>query len=166
MNWYCVHAKPKKEPLLAHYLEESLGLEVFLPQVQVNKVIRRVRKKVSMPMFPRYLFCRFDLADSFRAVRYGPDSLGLVSCSGLAVPVKEEIIESLKEQEGELLVSSLFDDSLQEGDQVEVLGGPLQGMMGTVLKDLSQGSRVAILLSLLNCDAKVVISRSLVSTSS
>lgn len=164
MNWYCVHVKPKKEPLLAHYLEESLGLEVFLPRVKVSKVIRRVRKKVSLPMFPRYLFCRFDLAESFRAVRYSPDSLGLVSCSGLPVPVKGEVVEILKEQEGELLVSSLFDDSLKEGDQVQVLDGPLQGMMGTVLKDLSQGSRVAILLSLLNCDAKVVIPRSLVST--
>lgn len=164
MNWYCVHTKPKKEPLLANYLEESLGLEVFLPQVKVSKIIRRVKRKVELPMFPRYLFCRFDLADSFRAVRYSPDSLGLVSCGGLPVPVQGNIVESLKEQEGELLVASLFDDSLKEGDHVQVLGGPLQGMMGTVLKDLNQGSRVAILLSLLNCDAKVVISRSLVST--
>lgn len=164
MNWYCVQTKAKREPLLANYLEESLGLETYLPQVKVKKVIRRVKKTVSLPLFPRYLFCRFDLANSFRAVRYSPDSLGLVTRSGLPIEVQNSVVESLRSTEGELLVSQLFDDTLKAGDSVHVLAGPLQGMMGTVLRDLNQGNRVAILMSLLNSDVKVEIDRSLVST--
>ena len=73
MNWYCIHTKPKKEKLVEHYLLNELGLETYYPRLKRKKTIRRVRREVLEPLFPRYLFCRLDLAQSYRAGTYGRD---------------------------------------------------------------------------------------------
>ena len=76
MNWYCVNSKTKRESSVGAFLEGSYGLEVLCPQFETLKVIRRVKRKVTMPLFPGYLFCRFDLATHYRAVRFAHDALG------------------------------------------------------------------------------------------
>lgn len=166
MDWYCVHAKSKKELSVAQFLEESHGLEVYYPQMQVTKIIRRVKRKVRVPLFPGYLFCRFDFAQHYRAVRYAHDALGLVSYGGQAATLDDAIIEQIRDQVGDVLVSALFEDRLKVGDVVRVLDGPMQGMMGTVLRDLCDSDRVHILMSLLNSEVRVNISRSLVALES
>jgi len=160
MEWYCVHAKAKRESSVANFLEDTYDLETFCPLFEKVKVIRRVKRKVTLPLFPGYLFCRFEFAKYYRAVRYAHHALGLVSCGGKPVIVHDEIVAQLKDQIGDLMVSAAMDDQLREGDQVKVLGGPMQGMGGTVLKELGDSDRVAVLMTLLNGDVRVVISRS------
>ena len=71
MNWYCIHTKPKKEKLVEHYLQNELGLETYYPRLKRKKTIRRIRHEVLEPLFPRYLFCKLNLTESYRAVTYG-----------------------------------------------------------------------------------------------
>ncbi|WP_432214597.1 transcription termination/antitermination NusG family protein, partial [Salmonella enterica] len=69
MKWFCVYTKPQRETYVASYCRDTLGLECYLPQLRQHRTIRRKRQLVTSPLFPRYLFCRFDLGAAYRAVR-------------------------------------------------------------------------------------------------
>jgi transcriptional antiterminator RfaH len=125
-------------------------------------VIRRQRKFVVGPLFPRYLFCRFDARISFRAVRYAPEVINVVSAGQAPALVSDALIEDLKRwSSGENGVITLR-PTLRVGDQVEITSGPLQGLPGIITSDCSERDRVTVLLSILQCGAQLNVDRSLV----
>lgn len=69
MPWYAVSTKPHQEKQAEAHIKQW-GIECLLPLLKVSKVIRRTRKTVIQPLFPGYLFARFDLARHYRAVSY------------------------------------------------------------------------------------------------
>ncbi|MBK1877933.1 transcription termination/antitermination protein NusG [Pelagicoccus mobilis] len=160
MEWYCIHTKPQKELSLASYLGDVLGLEVYYPRFRTKKVTRRVKRMVVQPLFPRYLFCRFNLAEHFRSVQFARNSLGPVHCGNSPVAVCSATIERMKEEFGEVLSESPTDTGFCSGDCIRILDGPMQGVTGTVLKNLGAGERVEVLLDFLNCDTRVNIATS------
>ena len=101
MNWYCVHTRPLKESQTVSYLQESLGLETYFPRLKRQRTIRRVRRIVTSPLFPRYLFCRFDSSDRYRAVRYAPEVIDVVSFGESPTIVSDAVIAELKSWAGE-----------------------------------------------------------------
>lgn len=156
MNWYCVHTKPRREKTLVAYCQEQLGLEAFYPLLRQHRRIRRVMRSVSSPLFPRYAFCRYDPAISYRAVRYAPDALGVVQLGDQPTIVGDDLIEELKLWTGE---GAVIESTLQPGDPVEIVEGPMRGLTAVVMRAASDRDRVEILLSLLQNHAQVVISR-------
>ncbi len=159
-NWYCVHTKPRKERPVASYLRETLQLETYFPQLRQYRTIRRVRRLVTAPLFPRYLFCRFDLAASYRAVRYSPDTIEVVQFGESPAVVENSLIDELKVWAGEAFDIIDVRSPLQSGDQVEVIDGPMRGLSGKILRSNDDRDRVAILLSILECGVQISISRS------
>lgn len=160
MNWYCIHTKPTKETLSQRYLGETLGLETYFPKLRETKRIRRVRREVTSPLFPRYLFCRFDPADSYRAVQYAPDVLGVVSFGGTPTIVGSDLIEELRRWAGESLDVVTIRPGLQPGDHVEIVAGPMCGLQAVILHGMRDTERVAVLLTALNFSARTIIDRS------
>ncbi len=60
LPWFALHVWSRRESLTASHLQGQ-GYECFLP---LTKSIRRWSdrmKEVEQPLFPGYLFCRFDL---------------------------------------------------------------------------------------------------------
>jgi transcription antitermination factor NusG len=160
MNWYCVHTKPKRESIVAEYCRTNLGLETYYPRLRQQKTIRRVRRVVTSPLFPRYFFCRFDPGVSYRAVRYAPDTIEVVQSGGEPTAVPESILAELQRWAGEGVDIFTIKRPLQPGDQVEIVDGPLQGLHAVVTHNAEDRDRVAVLLSLLQCSAPTTISRS------
>src|SRR5271154_5304785 len=80
--WLCVHTRPRKEAAAERYCREVLGFDTFYPRLKRLKTIRRVKRWAVGPLFPRYFFCRLNLAHSFRAVQYAPQVLGVVNFGG------------------------------------------------------------------------------------
>jgi transcriptional antiterminator RfaH len=160
VNWYCVHTKPQREEQVAAYCRSNLGLETYYPKLRQHKTIRRVRKLVTSPLFPRYFFCRFDPVAHYRAVRYAPDTLDLVHLGSAPAIVSSDIISELRAWAGEALDIITIRSPLRPGDPVEITDGPLQGLHAVILHSSEDRDRVAILLSLLDCDAQMTISRS------
>ena len=161
MNWFCVHTKPGKELLVERYLRDELQLEPYFPRLQRKKTIRRVKRTVTEALFQRYLFCRFDPATSYRAVRYGQDVIGIVSNGDKPTIVSDATIQKLKSWAGEedsILV--LEPDSIASGDTVKITDGPMQGLEAIFLEETSQGERVTILLNLMNAETRAQIDRS------
>ncbi len=160
MNWYCLHTRPLKEAQAANYLSDTLGLETYFPRLKRERVVRRVRRTHVKPLFPRYLFCRFDPAFQYRAARYAPDVVDVVRFGEGPAIVQEAIIQDLKLWAGEAVDVITIDPPLAAGDEVIVIDGPMRGLHALVLRDCDDRDRVAVLLATLECGAQVNISRS------
>lgn len=159
VNWYCLHTKPKREAAVAEYCATSLGLETYLPRLQQHRTIRRVRRLVTSPLFPRYLFCRLDLGTHYRAVRYAPDALDLVHLGSGPAAVPDPLIGDLRTWaggDGDLL---RLPSPLRPGDSVEITDGPMRGLSAVILRAEDEKDRVAILLSALQSGIPATISR-------
>jgi transcriptional antiterminator RfaH len=159
VNWYCIHTRPKKEEQVAAYCRDTLALETYYPRLRQQKTIRRQRRQVVSPLFPRYLFCRFEPSASYRSVRYAPDAIDLVHVGTKPAVVTDRLIAELKHWAGDAIDIVTIHPPLRPGDPVEITEGPLTGF-ATILHTSDDRDRVAILLSLLQCGAQMVISRS------
>jgi transcription antitermination factor NusG len=160
VNWFCIHSKPQKESQIANYCREKLGLETYYPRLRQTKTIRRVRRSVTSPLFPRYLFCRFDLSLAYRAVRYAPDVLDLVHTGSEPSVVSDALIDDLRSWAGEELDVITICSPLTAGDTVEVVDGPMRGLSAVILHASDDRDRVAVLLTILQHGAQMTLSRS------
>ncbi len=142
------------------YIRNELGLETFFPRLRRKKTVRRVRREVTEALFPRYLFCKLDLAESLRAVTYGRDVINIVNAGGVPIRVSEATIRQIRDWTGkDDDVLAIEPSPVKKGDRVRVVDGPMQGFEAIFMGDVSRGERVAILLDLMNAEAKTEIDR-------
>jgi len=165
MNWYCIHTKPQRENYAAEQLAENLSLEVYFPRIRRQKIVRRMRRVVAEPLFPQYLFCRFDLLTEYRAVRYTREVTDVLNFGQNPAVVSDTLIEELKSW------SCAADQTSAEpifscGERVEIIDGPMQGLEAVIMRERRGGDRVAVLLSILGCDAQLTIRSSLLAKAS
>ncbi len=160
MNWYCLYTRPKKEARVAEHCQSVLGLDTYFPRVREQRVIRRVKRIVEGPLFPRYVFCRFETARSYRAVRFAPDVLDLVHAGKKPAVVDCRLIDELQSWAGDSLDLVNLQPALQAGETVEITTGPMRGLKATILRAADDRERVAILLSMLQYEAQLLVSRS------
>jgi transcriptional antiterminator RfaH len=158
-QWYCIRTKPLRELPIARYLQEVLGLETFFPRLKREKTIRRVRRIMTGPLFPRYLFCRFVPAQHFRAVRYAQEVTEIVSRGDQPTPVDDGLIHELKAWAEEAVDMITVKPGLLPGDAVAISGGLMRGLHGVFLHEMNDRDRVAILLSTLGGDARIIVNR-------
>jgi transcriptional antiterminator RfaH len=161
VNWYCVHTRPRKEEQVASYLGSALGRKTYFPKITRQKTIRRVRRIVSGPLFPRYLFCQMELTAHYRAVRYAPEVIDIVNFGERPAIVSESIIEELMSWAGEKIDIINLQPLLKPGELVEITGGPMRGLHATIMNQRNDGERVAVLLTMLQYGAQMIIDRSL-----
>jgi transcriptional antiterminator RfaH len=159
-RWLCVHTRPRRESAAEQYCRETLGLDTYYPRLKHLKTIRRVKRWIVGPLFPRYFFCRLNLAQNFRAVQYAPQVIGVVSFGGRPTPVDDAIIDQIKQWAGKAVDILTVRAGFRPGDLVEIADGPLRGLQAVVLQEMSDHDRVAVLLSTLGCQARLIVSRS------
>lgn len=152
-----MRSQPRKEQLAEDQLRRQ-GFKAFLPKVP--KVVRRPTRTetVSAPFFPGYLFVRLDLnVDRWRSVNGTIGVLGLVSFGDRPAAAPAGLIEdlvALAADNGEVR----FDHVFAKGDQVRVIGGPLNGHVGT-FEAMGPQERVYVLLKLLNQETRVEVAK-------
>ena len=159
MNWYCVYTKPKKEGQVEAYCRTFLGLETFYPQLREYATVRQIRRLVLEPLFPRYFFCRFEPAEFYRAVLYAPDALDIVNLAGGPAIVGDALIAELRQWVEDRFKARISRSPLSSGESVKIIDGPLRGLAAVILHARNDQDRVAILLSLLDGEAKISIKR-------
>ncbi len=157
MPWYCLYTKPQAEAQVAAYCRSVLGTEVYLPQLRHHQLVRRRRRIVTGPLFPRYLFCHIEPAVSYRAVRYAPSVVDIVERSGAPAIVRDELISDLRRWAGELLDTTQPHHPWHVGEQVRIAEGPLLGVTGTIVHLAEDRDRVDLLLHLLHEGARISI---------
>src|SRR6267378_4738024 len=92
--WFAIRVRSRRETMTAAQLEGQ-GFECFLP---LYKSIRRWSdrlKELEQPLFPGYLFCRFDFQNR-RPIITTPGVLQIVGYGRTAISVSDEEIQSLQ----------------------------------------------------------------------
>ena len=156
-RWYLVVAQPHNEVRALTNLDRQ-GFEAFLPVYRTTVRHARKIRTVKAPLFPRYLFCRFDvLRDPWSRVRssFGVSCLLMSGERPLAVP--HGVVEGLQDSvDGEGLVR--LDDGLQVGRRVRLMEGPFVNLVG-VLHRLDDHGRVSVLLDIMGSTIPVRLHR-------
>ena len=155
MNWYAIHTQPHQETLSESSLQR-LGIEIFFPRLQQRKIIRRVARTITAPLFPGYLFARFNMDTNFRAVNYARGVRRIVSFGPVPAMVDESIIESIKsrlKEDGTALQGPIF----RPGQTVRIQGGAFEGLEAVFERELSDRQRAMVLLQVLSGQTRLIV---------
>lgn len=141
LSWYAVWTRSRHEATVAGQLEGK-GIEAFLPTLPRWSRWKDRRKRVDWPLFPGYCFARIDPRASL-AVRTCAGVVGLVATNGRPASIPEAEIDGIRR----LVTSDLQYDPcplIHEGDSVEVVSGPLRGVLGRLVR---KGAHARLVLS-------------------
>ena len=164
-HWYLVRTKTGKERWVRDQLANVVP-EVFLPLLKA-KAPRWGRMAVSIaPLFPCYVFARFDLQRQYFDVKYMTGVRALVSAGVDPIAVPAAIVSEIRDR-GVDDVIEIPDKPFGTGERVVVVEGPFRGFEAIFQRYISGAERVAILLSAVESSGlRVVLSASAVAKDS
>ena len=163
--WYLVRSKTGKERWVRDQLANVVP-EVFLPMLKA-KAPRWGRMVVSIaPLFPCYVFARFDLQRQYFDVKYMAGVHAIVSAGIDPLAVPAAVVSEIRRR-GVDDVIEIPDKPFGTGERVVVVEGPFRGFEAIFQRYLSGAERVAILLSAVESGGlRVVLSASAVAKDS
>ena len=158
LAWYCARTKPKHEHIAAANVRKNLGLEVFLPQLRMERVTRRCLVRSVEPLFPGYVFVHCTFEPGLSDVRYANGVSTIVQFGGRIPTIAEAVIEELRMSFGsdELLTVG---DHLSPGAEVVLMDGAFVGMRASVLCSMPVKRRVQVLFEILGRPTTVEVDR-------
>ena len=132
-QWYAIQTRPRHEKSAAAELEQK-GIATFLPLVtQIHRWSDR-RKKVELPLFPRYAFVNIEPTPANRvSVLRTIGVLSFVGSHNQGAPIPEGQIQGIRS----LLANRIpFSPHffLKVGQRVRIRGGCLEGMEGILIR--------------------------------
>ncbi|MCU0784770.1 MAG: hypothetical protein MUF81_12165 [Verrucomicrobia bacterium] len=158
LAWYCARTKPKHEHIAAANVRKRLSLEVFHPQLRIERVTRRGVVRVIEPLFPCYIFVRCAIEEKLNEIQRTNGISSLVHFGNRIPTVEDSVIGELQECfEAESPLT--LDDCLTPGDEVVVGEGAFAGMSAFVLRVLPARQRVQVLLDVLGRPTPVEVDR-------
>lgn len=125
--WYALRVRANFEGTVLRQVE-GLGWEGFLPQYSVGQ---RAGERLR-PLFPGYVFSRFDLSDQGRMVRVR-GLVHIVSNGGRPESIPEQEIETVRQVLRSGLLASPY-PKLAKGQRVVIEAGPLAGLEGVIMR--------------------------------
>jgi transcriptional antiterminator RfaH len=146
MAWYCVRSQPKHEHVAAANLRRNRGFEVLNPRIRFKRPTCRGLIWVIEPVFPTYLFARFDWSSSLNTVIHTHGVSGVVHFGSHWPILPDQVIQELQELVGPEEVRVL-ERRVRVGDEVEIIGGGFAGLSGVVTRVMPARERVAVLMN-------------------
>jgi len=131
-HWFALWTRSRHEQVVREQLQQK-GIETFLPTVTRWSRWKDRKKKIDWPLFPGYCFARFDPRHR----------LPVLTCTGVVTIISFEGGEPAPIPDVEIAgVRQLVESDLQfdpcplihEGMQVEVMHGPLKGVIGRLVR--------------------------------
>lgn len=113
-------------------------------------------KTVEFPLFPGYIFCRFDVARHLPILKTS-GVVSIVSFGKQLISVDEAeiaVIQAIQLSGAEVTPWPY----LRVGQRVRIVGGPLYGLEG-ILRDLHDGHRLVLSVTMLQRSVAVEITR-------
>jgi len=135
---------------------QSKGYEDFLPLYRSRRQWSDRTKELEFPLFPGYLFCRFDYSDRL-PVLITPGVKSVVTCGKIPAPVACEEVESLRRVVASGAAAEPW-PYLSVGQKVQVREGPLAGLEGLLLQ-VKNSYRIVLSVELLRRSVAVELDR-------
>lgn len=140
-RWFAVWTRSRHERAVFDQLTER-GIEAFLPTVLRWSRWKDRRKRIDWPLFPGYCFARIESSGRLAVLKCA-GAVSIVSFDGQPAPVPDQEIEGIRT----LVNSALPYDPcpmLKAGTTVEVVHGPLKGVVGKLQR---KGPHMRLVLS-------------------
>jgi transcription antitermination factor NusG len=157
-NWYALHVKARFEKYVAGQLQQK-GFETLLPTYISRRKWSDRTKSISLPLFPGYIFCSFNLNARLPIV-ITPGVMAILGAGRTPTPVEQSQISAIRHvmQSGVRVEPCSF---LSVGTRVLVESGPLAGLEGFVLR-IKGSERLVISIGLLMRSMAVEVDRNCV----
>jgi len=160
--WYALRVQQRLAKAVSISLRGK-GYEEFLPlcHSRSDLIGSGNRKQQDTPLFPGYLFCRFDVRDRLLPILTTPGVMSIVGIGKTPVPVSDEEIDSIKT----VIRSGLHSKAapfLPNGSKVVLETGPLSGLEGVVI-GFAESCHLIVSVTLLHRSISVEIDSSWVS---
>lgn len=139
-QWFAMRATYKREFVARDYLA-SKGIEVFVPMKREIKVVRGIKRKLTVPAINSLIFV-YARKEELQQAKFGVEYLQYLTrkLDGQNIPiivpnrqmeqfrqlVEDDTIDKIYYAPGELNVT--------QGTKVRVHGGPMDGVEGVLLK--------------------------------
>jgi len=161
-RWYVIYTKTNEEDRADKNLT-AWGVESFYPRFRKKQLNEFTGKATyfSRPLFPRYVFARFDAETLLHKVLNTRGVQQVLSIDYAPIPVDDEIVALIQSRvDGDGFVC--LDEPFKHGDEVRIKDGSLKGLNGVFDRTMKDKSRVMIFLTTINYQASVVVERDLV----
>src|SRR6266852_7039081 len=145
-QWFAVWTRSRHEQVVREQLERK-NIVAFLPTITRWSRWKDRKKKIDWPLFPGYCFARFDPLDTLPVLKC-TGVVNIVSFEGKPASIPDFEVESIR-----LLVGSelQYDPCplIREGMMVEVVYGPLRGVVGRLMRKDAQKARLVLSVDLI-----------------
>ena len=161
-QWYVLHTKPKQEER-ANCNLVAWGVETLHPKLKTRRhnEFTGVPTYVTQPLFPRYLFAKFNAREQLSKILFTRGVHNVVCFGNSPISVSEEIIDLIRariDQNGVVKTS----DDLKPGDRVVISAGPLRNLTGVFERQVKGNDRVMILLTAIGYQGHLEVDRNLI----
>jgi transcription antitermination factor NusG len=146
-RWYALCTRSRHEKKVAAVLSDR-GFDEYLPLISRESQWHDRRKRILWPLFPGYVLARFSPEEAGAVVGV-PGVVSVVSVAGSPAPIPESDISNIRalvaaaDATGSLPESEVL---LEEGQRVEIIRGPFQGVRGIVIE--RRGARITMQVGL------------------
>jgi transcription antitermination factor NusG len=154
-SWYALYVRSRREKNV-HTLLEAKQHEAFLPLFHSRHKWADRWKTVSLPLFPGYVFCRFE-PESRPCVLATSGIIDVVRLGSEPAPIDPTEMLAIQRIASSPLMTEPY-AGLIKGCQVSMRGGPLSGVTGTLL-EVQKRCRLVVSIELLGRSVLVEIDR-------
>lgn len=133
-DWYALYTRHQHEKIVARVLG-SKGIEVFLPLYTAVHRWKDRDKKLSLPLFPCYVFFQ-NPSERWQSILTTPGVHSIVGVAKRPATIPFLEIEAIKSVVGSCLKLEPH-PFLHCGDRVRLTAGPLEGLEGLLVRKKS-----------------------------
>lgn len=152
-RWFALVIHQYKREQCEQMLRQ-LGYEYFSPCTGIVRELSDRQKRMQVPLFPGYIFCRFN-PEKRLALLQVPGILGVVGSGKQLLEVDRNEIEAIRMALASKLPIEPFNE-IVPGQKVKVMQGPLRGLKGRLVRIETQ-SRLLLSVTMLNRTVSVEV---------
>ena len=155
-SWFAIHTRSKHESVVSSALHGK-GYQEFLPLYRVRRCWSHRTAELDVPLFPGYLFCRFDPNGRILPILTTPGVVSIVGAGRVPIPVPADEIAAIHAVLRSGLAAQPY-PYLKVGSRVYLESGPFAGIEGIVL-NVNKKYRLVVSVTLLQRSVAVEIDR-------
>jgi transcriptional antiterminator RfaH len=157
-RWYVIYTNIKCE-FRANMGLKAKGFETFLPYIRKRIRHGRYTNVVDRPVFPRYLFIKFDVEKDewFHPIKSTDGVEDLIRNDNIPVRIPEQQIERLRYSQacGDFDTTKKPVSAYMAGEIVRIQEGVFSGFSATVLAAMPDKNRAELMLEFLGRKSKI-----------
>lgn len=165
LSWYAVHTLPRQEARADSNLR-AWGIETVFPKIKDCRYNKFSGEPIYMvkPLFPRYIFARFNAEQGLHNVRFTRGVYAVISSGNKPISVNDDVITLIKsrmQEDGLVNIGEEF----SAGDKVLIKKGPFKSLMGIFERRMDASNRVMVLLTTINFQGRISVEREMITKS-